>query len=54
MAQMRPSPYQHHGSMPESALAPQLASMNIQGGATPIMAKNANNMSVGAMNLKSS
>ena len=53
MAQMRPSPYHHHGSMPEAALAPQLANMNL-GGATPMMAKNANNMSVGAMNLKSS
>ena len=56
MAQMRPSPYQyqHHGSMPEYALAPQLANMNISGGATPMMAKNATNLTAGAMNLKSS
>ena len=53
MAQMRPSPYQHHQSMHESALVDQLSNMNI-GGNTPMMAKNATNMTQGSINLKSS
>ena len=54
---MRPSPYSHHGSMPESALIEQLASMNNIGGASPIMGKNNSmNLNVGSSmsNLKSS
>ena len=54
-AQMRPSPYQHHSSQPESALLQQLGSLNLnnnnQGGliASPMIASNAN-----ITNLKSS
>ena len=56
MAAMRPSPYNHHGSMPESALVDQLSGMKIGGvgGNTPMMAKNAPPMNAGSMNLKSS